>query len=108
MGAEKRPNLLEGFSNPRFEILWVQTVKQEQTADELVCRQRVDQLESRWPGRCDPVENPLEPGAVQVQESLHDLLDLPSRAKVRQLLDVIDQGRDLADAIAEVVVVRIH
>ncbi len=83
MGVEQGPHLLQGSSNPRFEILGMQPVEQEQAADELVCCQRVDQLEPRRSGFRELVEDPLEPGAVQFQESLHDLLDLPARAEIR-------------------------
>jgi hypothetical protein len=108
MGVEQRPNPFKGLMNSRIEILGMEPVKQHQAAHEFVLRQRIDQGKPRVAGLRREVEDDFKGCAVEVQEALDDLPDLPSRTGISELIDLLEKRRDLGDAIAEVMVVRVQ
>ena len=83
------PHRVEGLFDARVQVVGMEPVEQEQAADEVVARERVEQRSPRLAGAGHELEQPREARPVEVEDGLDDLPGVGPRGVVGRLLELL-------------------
>lgn len=108
VSVELRTNLVEGSDHPRFEVVGVEAVEEQQARNQLVPSGLLQDRAAWRASRGDVADEVGQGLTLEFEQGLDNLASSLLRGRIGETLDLVDQRFDPADPTAKVLVGRVH